>query len=639
MHIIKIFISLFIFSITHYVSASDAKPMIEFIRLDDYQTKNVLLRVHPTENILKNVTTLKNIVDNFIGERNTIPVTINCLSTQVNRSLIANFLHITEYGDTYQVDETCKENTALLELAEKFESSDALRNAIAKISFQDCMYHSLYTMATDTTDNHNHPIKPALAQQWFLRCIPHASDAIKTELRKKLYPLQYQSLEFIGLKGHVINVLKKQKPDEKFDLPEFETLEAFKNWQTLFLHQAYCAAKPSNTLLSVEFQEITQQCTYKVYQEYPYFSEKEASCVQCKKNVTLNSAFPVGFACYSCMKKMVNNKLVDLCDCYKLDNTVLSAFIKVLRGPLLPTWLKHPPQIHLPLLELLIHYRNISYYQGDSGWHPSVSRVNFGINPVDLHPVDIKALSMFHVDPCGDYRDRLICTFKVNSKKNVAAVKSELRKLRKLGNFFIKFIADDADAPDAYNPNNDGYHWRENKYHSIWVNNWFLRGIVGAVALYGIAKLIGSCAHTYAEKNERIYDLELGQYKAQINQHTATVPERIQSIAGYLASTKDSISLELPSEFNAPPFNEDPSTITLPNIKEVKHFADTLNHISHPIHGGGFWYWTSWITWRLLCASLIGKLIADQFVSLNFPIITACRIAVVRPYEGSERDQ
>ncbi len=645
MKTIKTFLPLFIFSITHYVSASDAKPMIEFIRHDDHQKEKVLLRVHPTENILKNVSTLKNIVDNCNSEYNAIPVNIDCLSTQANQSLIANFFHIAEYGDTYHVDVTCKENTALLELAEKFESSEVMRNTIAKIPFKESVYNTLYTIALDSNacDSTQINLESGSAQQWFLRCIPHTSDEQKIELRRKLYPLQYQSAAFIALRNKIVDLLKKRKTDKKFELPEFNTLEELKNWQMSFLHQAYRAAKPSNALLSIEFQDIKKECNFNVIEE-KNFSTKICVCIQCNDSKTFDTTKQFMFACYPCMKKKLNDKIIDLCDCYTLDNTVLQTFVKVhggclLGGPLLPTWLNHLPQIHLPLLELLIHYRGMRYYQGDGGWHSSVSRVNFGINTVDLHPVDIKALSMFQVKPRGDYRDTLICTIKINSEKNVTAVKSELRKLRKLGNFFIKFIAPDANSIDAYNPNNDGYRWRENSYSSIWVNNWFLRGIVGTVALYGIAQLIGACAHMYAEKNQRLYDLELDQYKAQLNQCTVTIPTRIQAVAGYLARTKDTITLDLPSEFNAPPFSEDPSTIMLPDIREAKHFADTLNQISHPTHGGGFWYWASWITGGLLGVSLIGKLIANQLLSLDFPIITACRIAVVKPYEEPRQDQ
>jgi hypothetical protein len=275
----------------------------------------------------------------------------------------------------------------------------------------------------------------------------------------------------------------------------------------------------------------------------------------------------------------------------------------------------------MPLLELLIHYREIDY-KGKKYYNCYWSRIDFGNNTVDLDPVDIKSLSLFQVDPGHLYRNSLTCAFHVASKKVVSALKGELARLRKLDDFNIQFFAPDKSDADGDDSN-----------HRVWVNNWFLRGVLIAIGLYGLSKLNAAWAHAKVQVAQASYDTALNTYNVCLQECLSTIPEHVQAVAGYLATNDTPVHLSLPSGLKMPPFRGCPGCITLSAIEMATQAADTLNQVESPRYPFfGFWSFTAVIPTCLFGAVHLIKSIALKFfkIRLDFPIITACKIAIIK---------
>jgi hypothetical protein len=559
------------------IVASEDRCTITVELADVAKKKPVTLRVAATKKVLGKLGELSTLSDN------SLTVNTGHHSHCITQCTMDTLCRLTEDAEC-EIPATCTKNIALIELAETLDACSTLQDTIAKIHFSDPVYDSLLdiALAKDATwfPKNDSLLGTTSARTWFVRCIGNAPDKKKTKLRKKLYPLQYSSPEFTALRNKILQLLKvKKTKDGKNNRPEFCTLEEFNQWKNSFLHQAYCAAIPSIAISCAEFQSLGGS----------------------------------------------HGRLVDLSDCYVLNNdAILNCYRRNVDGTgniyRIMGGANHLRQIHLPLLELLIHYKEIDYglkEPFDHFW----SRINFGNNTVDLDPVDIRALSLFQPDYNYPYEEQLVCEFQVASKKAINSLKQELAYLRAPDKFYINVGAPDASNSDC-------------RLHWIWVDHWFLKGTLAILGLYALGKLSTAWAHAEVQAAQTSYDTELNAYNVCLQECLSTIPEHVQAIAGYLVNNTGFIRLSLPSGLKMPPFIGDPSCITLPQIETAVQAANTLNQIESPWYPFfGFWSFTAVIpTCLLFGAAHLIKSIALKFfkIRLNFIAITACYVTIFK---------
>lgn len=353
----------------------------------------------------------------------------------------------------------------LMCLADNLQACEELKSKIAQIRYKDHIYDDLYEWALTTKEGKKSkkyiPLERAEAREWLSRCIPYASDEKKTEIREKLYPLQYSSPSFLVLKSKIGSILKAMRWHEREVL---NSLPEFKGWQASFEHKVYCAARPSYAISCTEFYAMKKNNRYEVKADQNTDEIDRATgnkkisliCSTCKQQKNI-SAFKLDginiLACNVCMKEYCKEKVVDLSDCYNLDRVSLHTIVGLeyfydcsynkcdTKKVAAQEYLEHLPQIHFPMLGLLLHYKGINYYSGDGGYYFSCTKLTFGTGLVGLHPIDISGLELFK----HNNRDSLTCIFNINTTNDVISLKPALAKLRKNNGFFIEFRSSDAD--------------------------------------------------------------------------------------------------------------------------------------------------------------------------------------------------
>ncbi len=511
------------------------------------------------------------------------------------------------------------DTTGLMQLAEKLEACDALKDKIAQIPYVDSIYDTLYHAAFSTQNTKKSEFEPEAARQWLLRCIPQASDEKKIALRKILYPLQYTSAAFTALKNKVSEILQIIRSHEKI---AFHELQEFKTWQNSFEHKAYCATKPSNVLSCTEFYRIKQKNKLqagpdeKADEEGRYSCDRYSGksillvCGTCAAETTVSS-FRDGkhiIACNECMKKNLAGKKVDLSDCYNLDMVSLHRIIGRayyshgdfghwdIKTSEAHEHLEHLPQIHLPLLELLIHYEGIHYYEGDGGFHPTCTKLNFGTSTVELNPVDMSGLRLFS-------GDSVACIFNVKTKKIAYALKPELAKLRRSSSrFFIELHAPDADIE---------YEKWDRCYPPIYRNDrWLITGIPRiidtTIFILGVMVIWNFIS--------KAYNQQWNIYLKQLNACADTIPHDVKAMAGYLSANQQTIfgkdiEATLPKELAIPSFSGNANDIRLPDATTALAAINQLKAIQsthQPTYG-----WHGIQFFGLGCIGMIGKICLD----------------------------
>ncbi len=422
------------------------------------------------------------------------------------------------------------------------------------------------------------PLERATARKWLTRCIPYASDEKKIELREKLYPLQYSTPSFRALKSKIGSMLKEIPYHER---KSFNNIPEFEWWKDSFEHKTYCAARPSNALSCVEFNTLKsenqialapnqQPDVYGVYRPtYEGNVYKRAVffiCRCCGEKKELSYFKPNEgdiLACNTCIKKNLSGKVIDLSDCYNFDLVSLhriigrayyhrSIYNTCDKGTVeAQEYIEHLPQIHLPMLGLLVHYNGINYYEGYGGSYPSCATLTFGTGLVDLNPIDISGFELFK----NTSKDKLICIFNIRTKNDVISLKPALAKLRE-GKVCIRFYATNADLEYG--------KWDESYPPICRDDRWRITGIpfvVNATIFY-----LGALAILYVIFKG--YNQQRNNYLTQLNKCADAIPQDVKAVARYIAANQSKLlgknmGLDLPEGLALPPFSGNADTIRL----------------------------------------------------------------------------
>lgn len=211
-------------------------------------------------------------------------------------------------------------------------------------------------------------------------------------------------------------------------LPILSCCDSFKGWYNSFEYRLYEQLRKgqTNRISCLEFTNIKQK--------HPLnFSSKTSNeqtkgniftCARCNKEYTLPSHkiyidTQDTVACKECVKLELNGRVVDLYDCHNLDRVSLCRLIhkaynyegsfNAIKEEDSEAYedIPHGNRLHLPLLQLLLKYYGIRYYEGD-GAHGCRAYLNLGLYPVLLDDVDIKILPTFRTGDNNMY-DSIEC--------------------------------------------------------------------------------------------------------------------------------------------------------------------------------------------------------------------------------------
>jgi hypothetical protein len=211
-------------------------------------------------------------------------------------------------------------------------------------------------------------------------------------------------------------------------LPILSCYDSFKGWYNSFEYRLYeqLRKEQTNSISCLEFTNIKQKYPLNFSGKTSNEQSKENifTCAQCNKEYTLPSHkistdTQNTIACKACVKYELNGRIVDLYDCHNLDRVSLCRLIhKAYNYEGCFNSIKeedseayedipHGNRLHLPLLQLLLKYYGIRYYEGD-GAHGCRAYLHLGLYPVLLDDVDIKILPTFRTGDRNMY-DSIEC--------------------------------------------------------------------------------------------------------------------------------------------------------------------------------------------------------------------------------------
>jgi hypothetical protein len=604
--------SIFFFgSITTFASGSDFRYVVVT------KKEKELVKFQCSIAALEKFVVFKNVIGDLQEDtENSLEIVLDHHTNQANEDIAKMLLlQAKDLAQNILYPVSCNNTIGFIQLAERYDGCDELKNKIAQTAISgDHAYDALYHAALSTDSNIG--LIPAAARKWFLRCIDNASDEKKLEIRKKLYPLQYSSATFIALRNKVTTILNEKK---YYNIP-FDDIPEFKVWQDSLEHQAYCTAKPSYAISCVEFYKIKQKNKLEVGpNQYlndlgyppPLNDGVLLICSACgaRKTVSWFKDSPNIIACNACTEKELNGKLVDLSDCNSLDMVSLNRIVN--RAYYLDNkddycskeiseaheYLKHLPQIHLPLLELLVHYKNISYCRKHFAY-PTNSNIIFGTGILDLHPVDAQGLTLFKGIEYGSQT----CTFNINSTHNALPFKSELTKLRKTGYFFILLT-----APDAII---EFRKWN-GLFNAIFRDDKLFITDIPKTA-DKLIKYIGALVILYLVAKS--YNRQWDNYLIRLNECVTAIPSSVIAMAGYLSNNQralwgKNIDASLPQEVVIPPFAGGAHTIGLEGITTAMAAINKLQGVQSSYQPT--YSWSCLEGFSFGCIGLIGKTFLD----------------------------
>ena len=408
-----------------------------------------------------------------------------------------------------------KEYCFFIKRMHSFEASDEVKKKVAlkycfpkikEILSRTCLRDKLTKQATIEM------------KQATVEMVPYLPDEEKIYLENELYGLRFKTKKFQALCSTVndinkqitslLNVMHENtqqcggyEPCEErnnaihsFDfaelraqLPILSRYDSFKTWYNSFkckLYRELYLFQITTILACHEFTNIKQK--------YPLtFSGKTSNeqskgniftCAKCETKYTLPSAkisidTQNTIACKTCVKGELMGRSVNLYDCYNLDCVSLCRLIHKAYN-YSGFWnriteedseayedIPHGNRLHLPLLQLLLKYYGIGYYEGD-GAHGCRAYLKLGLYPVLLDKVDIETLPTLRNGDREEY-NCIECIIHHKNEINELLTLTEKTLPSIPAVVTITYIKDDTYHLSGCRPQPPSWHWRTLRYECL----------------------------------------------------------------------------------------------------------------------------------------------------------------------------